>query len=59
MKAEKRGFTQGVVYAIAQLIRLGDTGHAEIIWDESGFSENDLNFCDNYDADKVRGMMFE
>ena len=54
MNAEKKGFTQGVVYAIAQLIRAGEDSSAEWIWDESGFDSKDLDLCDDYDAKEVR-----
>ena len=53
MKAEKRGFTRGFVYAIAQLIRLEPTS-VEEMWRESGFTVEDLSICDDYDANEVR-----
>lgn len=54
MKANKIGFTQGVVYAVALLLRTCHEGAAETLWKESGFTKQDLNICDAYDADKVR-----
>ena len=54
MNAEKRGFARGVVYACAQLIRNFEEGHAEDIWNESGFDEEDLKICSEYDAKEIR-----
>jgi len=48
------GFTQGLVYACAQLIRDGEEYRAEFLWKESGFSKKDLKNCDDYDADEIR-----
>ena len=60
MDKREIGFTQGVVYAIALLTRNGyGNGNAEILWNESGFSEKDLAVCENYDADEVRKMLEE
>lgn len=53
LTAEKTGFTHGVVYAVAQLIRFG-SGHVDALWRESGFSLDDLDICDDYDANEVR-----
>lgn len=50
----KKGFTQGFVYACAQLIRDGEEYRAEWLWNESGFSEKDLKYCDDYDAKEIR-----
>lgn len=52
----KRGYTQGFVYAVAQLLR-NDPIDAETLWNESGFTEEDLRFCDEYDANEVRKML--
>jgi len=60
MDKREIGFTQGVVFAIALLIRNGygyGNGNAEILWNESGFTEKDLEVCENYDADEVRKML--
>ena len=54
MKAEKRGFTQGVVYSVALLIRCGEGQSAELLWHESGFTFGDLRVCDDYDSDEVK-----
>ena len=54
VNAEKRGFTHGVVYAVALLIRCKHEGAAETLWTESGFSFDDLKVCDDYDANEVR-----
>jgi len=56
MNKEKIGFTQGFVYAVAQLLR-NDPTDAETLWQESGFAEKDLRFCDDYDAEEVRRML--
>jgi len=58
MDKREIGFTQGVVYAIALLIRNGYE-YANTLWNESGFSEKDLAVCENYDADEVRKMLEE
>ena len=52
--AEKRGFTQGVVYSVALLIRCGREGSAEMLWHESCLTLNDLKECDDYDASEVK-----
>ena len=48
------GFTQGVVYAIAQVIRYGHESVAEYLWNESGFTSVDLSVCDEYDLKELR-----
>jgi len=53
------GFTQGLVYACAQLIRRGNEGMAEWLWHESNFSKSDLDVCDDYDADEIRKYLDE
>ena len=55
----KKGFTQGVVYACAQLIRDRNEITAEYLWKESGFSEGDLKYCDDYDAKEIRFYLKE
>lgn len=50
---QKIGFTQGVVYAIAQAIRFGREDTAQYLWDESGFTRQDLKVCDEYDAKEL------
>lgn len=55
-KERRKGFTQGVVYVIAQVIR-NDPIDAEGLWNESGFTKEDLRVCDNYDADEIRKML--
>lgn len=57
MEDVKKGFTQGFVYACAQLIRANNEYTAEQLWNESGFSEDDLDMCDEYDAKEVRAML--
>ena len=54
MDNEKKGFTRGVVYSVAQCFRNGQEGAGELIWHESGFDEDDLAICDDYDADEIR-----
>ena len=51
---EQVGFTRGVVYSIAQLLRHGAKTYAEYLWEESGFSELDLSLCDEYDVSELR-----
>jgi len=49
----KEGFTQGVVYAIAQCIRFGEEGTAGYLWHESNFEKKDLKCCDEYDTKEL------
>lgn len=58
MDDREKGFTQGVVYVIAQVLR-NDPIDAEGLWNESGFTEDDLYVCDDYDADEIRKMLNE
>lgn len=51
---EQRGFTMGIVYAVALLIKTQCEGGAETLWNESGYTIADLKGCDAYDADTVR-----
>ena len=51
---EKRGFTMGVVYAVALLIKTQCEGGAETLWKESGFTMADLKRCEAYDANTIR-----
>ena len=55
--AEKKGFTYGFVYAVAQCIRLGQEDVAEQLWNESGFKESDIEGCDEYDVDEVKRLL--
>lgn len=58
MKAEiVKGFTQGVVYAVAQCLRLGFDGAAEQLWNESGFELSDLKCCDEYDVNEIHSFL--
>jgi len=57
MRAIEIGFTQGVVNALAQLIRGHNENAAEGLWNESGFTEDDLKVCDDYDVKEVRKML--
>lgn len=57
MNAQDEGFTQGVIYSIAELIRRGAVDYAEELWIQSGFKESDLSICDSYDANKVRELL--
>lgn len=57
MDMEKKGFTCGFVYALAELLRAGAQGYAEQLWIGSGFEKSDLSVCDDYDADRVREML--
>lgn len=54
MKQREIGFTQGVVYAIAQCVRFGNSDTAEYLWNESGFKKDDLKVCDEYDVQELR-----
>ena len=54
MKANKTGFIQGVVYAVALLLRTYHEGAAETLWEESGFTKKDLSVCENYDTDIIK-----
>jgi len=56
MKAREKGFTQGVAWAVALLARTGPM-HADQVWTESGFNENDLSVCDPQDAHIIREMI--
>ena len=55
----KKGFTQGFVYAVAQVIRFQHKDIAAYLWNESGFEESDLKYCDKYDANVVRKLVKE
>lgn len=54
-----KGFIRGLVYACAQLIRDANKYRAEWLWNESNFSEEDLNYCDDYDAKEIRKCLKE
>ena len=56
MDDKKIGFTKGVVYVIAQILRNSPID-AEGLWNETGFSKEDLRFCDDYDANEIRKML--
>ena len=52
----KTGFTCGIVYAIAQVIRFGHADVAQYLWDESGFRHQDLKVCDDYDVKELKAI---
>lgn len=59
MDAEKLGFTHGAIWAIAELIRQAEEGHAELLWHAGGFTSDDINLCDACDSKEVRRYLKE
>lgn len=57
MDSEEIGFTRGVVYVIAQMIRFGDESIAGFIWCTSGFTPEDVKVCAEYDVAEIRKIM--
>ena len=57
-EAERKiGFTQGLVYTIANANRMYHEGAAEELWRESGLKIKDLKHCEKYDVDEIRKML--
>uniref|UniRef100_A0A6H1ZLI3 Uncharacterized protein n=1 Tax=viral metagenome TaxID=1070528 RepID=A0A6H1ZLI3_9ZZZZ len=59
LSEDKKGFRQGFVYAVAQVIRFQHEDIAAYLWNESGFELSDLKCCDKYDANVVRKLVKE
>jgi len=59
MLKEKIGFTQGVIWAVAECFRNGLEGAAEFLWKESNFGKEDLKYGDSYDTDKLKDKIRE
>ena len=58
MNKSHEGYTRGVVYILAQLIRNGNIYDPEWLWNESGFKEDDLRVCDEYDSKEIKRVIF-
>jgi len=56
MNDREKGFTQGVVWAVALLAKTG-LMDADQIWTESGLNIKDLAVCDPCDAEIVRAVV--
>lgn len=50
-RGEALGFRQGVAYAVAELLRMDEPGHAKAIWEASGC---DLRGVDDFDGKPIR-----
>jgi hypothetical protein len=51
------GFTQGVVYSVAQLVRRGNLHLAKYLWKESGFESDDIKVCSEQDVKELRKFL--
>lgn len=52
-----KGFDCGVVYAVGLLWQTGHQDGSKTLWDESGFTEKELDGCEPYDVKFVREMI--
>ena len=49
-----QGFINGIVYAIAEIVRMGEDSIAEDLWNASGYVPNDVENCAEYDVKELR-----
>jgi len=53
----KKDFDRGIIYSVALLHRSYHENAAETLWQESGFTKDNLAGCEKYDVDEVKKML--